>query len=201
MSALHLVENLDSRSSLLDTVIPWAEQGNGAILNQQTTEQLRRWIKAIETTKHENEHLGKILTQTPYNNPDESVRNRFWEAFTLENNIVLEDNTTGRFADYMSSLAVDESFAARGIALDYLQRIKGKLKAVQQQAVISARLIERFLISPVSDEKSKMIEILKSIDIKDENKKRLIDHLINWLQTSDDSQKTFAKQYILSYIN
>lgn len=194
--ALHLVEDTNDRNSLLNSVIGWVEKDSGALFTQMTTEQIQKWIKGVEGSNKEDDQLNKMITLTPYGNSDESLRDRFWEAFTIPS---LTERVFARLAVFISSLLNDSSFPNKQLILDNLSKsdFTVRISKITESLNIGNSISTYAISIPYSDEKIKAVNLNEQIYPDENNKKLMIEHLISWINSSDDNQKNFAKERLL----
>lgn len=196
LGALHLIEDINDRNKLLKSAINMAEKDSGAIFTQMTTEHIQRWIKGVEGSDKEDDQLNKIITSTPYGNSDESLRDRFWEAFTMPS---LTERVIARFAIFISSLLNDSSFTNKQLILDFLNRgdFPARVARTAESINIGNNISTHVISVLYSDEKIKAINLIEQICPDDNNKKLLLEHLMNWAISTDENQKNFAKEHLL----
>lgn len=194
--ALQLVEDTNDRNNLLNSVIEWVEKDNGALFTQMSTEQIQKWIRGVEGSNKEDDQLNKMITLTPYGNSDESLRDRFWEAFTIP---PLAERVFARLAIFISSLLNDSSFSNKLLILGFLNKGDFTVRVSKTTESINiGNCISTYAINiPYSDEKIKAVNLSEQIYPDENNKKLMIEHLISWINSGDENQKIFAKERLL----
>lgn len=194
--ALHLVEDVNDRNDLLNSIIEWVEKDSGTLFLQMSTEQIQKWIMGIEGSNKEDDQLNKMITLAPYGNTDENLRNRFWEAFTIP---PLAERIIARLAIFISSLLNDSSFSNKQLILDLLSRSDFTARVSETtESVNIGNSISTYAVNiPNSDEKIKAVNLSEQIHPDENNKKLMIEHLISWINSSDENQKSFAQERIL----